>query len=71
MNESQHAERIVDHFKSLLGEDALKHIDNKVFAQLQLRIESAIDVSVLEAVNQAKNIAAGAARDISHIIEKT
>jgi len=70
MNESKHAQRVVEHFKGLLGEETCQSIDTETFDKLELMIESAIDASVLEAVNTAKGIANRAAHDISHIIEK-
>lgn len=70
MNETKHAAKVVEHFKSLLDEGTIAKIGEEHFNQLQLMIESAIDASTIEILQQAREIAGEAASRIDHLIEK-
>ncbi|MGV6859742.1 MAG: hypothetical protein ACWA5X_12330 [bacterium] len=45
----EHANKIVEQFQGLLGQEALACISDEHFKELSLLIESAIDASVLDA----------------------
>jgi bifunctional DNA-binding transcriptional regulator/antitoxin component of YhaV-PrlF toxin-antitoxin module len=47
-NELDHAQKVVDNFKTTLPDSVLKHLGKKHFDDLVLLINSAIESSVLE-----------------------
>lgn len=47
MDESKHAEKVIEGFSALLSEEAKAHISEEHLQELALMVEAAIDASVI------------------------
>jgi len=70
MNESKHAQRVIDNFKGLLSPAAHEHVGKNHLDQLGLMIEAAIDASTVDVLEEYAGKVADIAREMRDRAEK-
>jgi len=70
MDESKHAQRVVENFKALLSPKAHEHVGKDHLEQLGLMIEAAIDASAIEIMEQYADKVADLATEMRNRVEK-
>ena len=71
MNESSHAQRVIDNFKGLLSPAAQEHVGKDHLDQLGLMIEAAIDASMVDILEEYAGKVAGVAREMRDRVERS